>query len=157
MNECSFGDLSPLQQELISKAEEVRETAYCPASCFYVGAAVLTKKGNIYVGSNVENASYGLTICAEPSALVAANAAGDRQITHLAVIARAGGHGTETPTMPCGRCRQFIYEFAQISQVELEVICANTAKDKIVIATISELLPHGFGPRDVAFDLDKFR
>lgn len=84
------------------EAERVRETAYCPASYFYVGAAVRTKKGNVFAGSNVENASYGLGICAEPSALVAANAAGDRHITHLAVIARAKDRGTDEPTTPCG-------------------------------------------------------
>lgn len=157
MQECTFEDLSPLQQELVLRAEAVRENGYCIASHFYVGAAVRTAKGNVYVGANVENVSYGLTICAEPSALVAANAASDRQVTHLAVIARAEHAGTEKPTTPCGRCRQFIYEFAQISQVDIEVICANTAKDRILVTTIGELLPLGFGPQDLGFDVSVFR
>lgn len=157
MQECTFDDLSPLQQGLLLRAEQVREQAYCIASHFYVGAAVMTAKGNMYAGANVENASYGLTICAEPSALVAANAAGDRQVTHIAVIARAKESGTVSPTTPCGRCRQFIYEFAQISGVDIEMICANTNKDKVLVTTIGEMLPRGFGPKDMGFDVTNFR
>lgn len=157
MHECTFADLTEAQQALLKKAEEVREQAYCPASRFYVGAAVRTKQGNVYAGANVENASYGLTICAEPSALVAANAAGDRQVVGIAVIARGKDFGTEGPTTPCGRCRQFINEFAHISEVDIEIICANTKKDRILIAKMSELLPSGFGPNDVQFDLAPYR
>lgn len=157
MHYVTFAELTDLQQELVLQAEAVREHAYNPVSHFYVGAAVRTRKGNVYVGANVENASYGLTICAEPSALVAANAAGDRAVTHIAITARAENIGTAEPTTPCGRCRQFINEFAHIASEDIEVLCANTAKDRILVARISELLPLGFGPRDVGLSLDAYR
>lgn len=157
MRETTFDDLTSEQQALLLRAEVVREQAYCPASHFYVGAAVRTLAGSIYVGANVENASYGLAICAEPSAIVAASAAGERHITHVAVIARGEHAGTTEPTCPCGRCRQFILEFAHLYGGDIEVICSNTAKDKILVATIGELLPHGFSFNDLGMDMSAFR
>jgi cytidine deaminase len=91
---------------LIAAARAVREHAHAPYSSFKVGAAVQSATGRIYAGCNVENASYGATICAERSAVAALIAAGDRQLQAVAVY-------TESPdlTMPCGICRQVLYEF----------------------------------------------
>src|SRR5580658_2787976 len=92
------------RQQLIESALSTRERGYAPYSQFRVGAAVLTGSGKVYVGCNVENASYGLTLCAERVALAAAVATGDVQIVAMAV-ALAGG------SAPCGACRQFAAEF----------------------------------------------
>ncbi|QDS98676.1 cytidine deaminase [Adhaeretor mobilis] len=92
------------KQSLVAAAVEARANAYAPYSKFHVGAAVLTASGEIHSGCNVENASYGLTICAERIAAGAAVAAGGKKITAVAV-ATPGGHS------PCGACRQFLAEF----------------------------------------------
>ena len=91
---------------LLSAARAVRSNAYAPYSGFSVGAAVLAASGRIYVGCNVENASYGATLCAERSAVTALIAGGDRELSAVAVF-------TDAPelAMPCGLCRQVLYEF----------------------------------------------
>ena len=104
-------------EQLIAAAAEARERAYAPYSGFKVGAAVLTADGSLFSGCNVENASYGLTICAERVAVFAAVAAGKPEITKLALVT-----DTEPPVAPCGACRQVIVEFAP----RAEVISANT-------------------------------
>ena len=97
-------------EPLIEAALKVREHAYAPYSEFAVGAAVLTEDGNIFVGCNVENASYGLAICAERNAIASAIAAGKRKFVAVAIAA--------TPlASPCGACRQFIFEFGDDIQV----------------------------------------
>jgi cytidine deaminase len=93
------------RQALIDAACEIRKHAHAPYSKFHVGAALLTKSGKIFLGCNVENASYGLTICAERSAVCSAVAAGERDWVAMAV-ATPGGHS------PCGACRQVLVEFA---------------------------------------------
>jgi cytidine deaminase len=103
-------------QPLIDAALAVRKNAYAPYSKFLVGAAVLTADGTMFIGTNVENASYGLTICAERIAAGAAVAAGHRTITAVAVA-------TEAAASPCGACRQFLAEFGggmKVFQVDAE-------------------------------------
>ena len=123
------------ESEAMSLMEHARLAAsasYAPYSRFTVGAAVLLSDGVIITGTNVENASYGLTICAERSALVATISAGRSDILAIAAW-------TSVPTAaPCGACRQFIYEFGS----DIEVVFKHN--DNIVTRTISELLPFGF-------------
>jgi cytidine deaminase len=96
-----------LAAELLRRAGQAARSAYCPYSRFRVGAAVLSADGRVFTGCNVENASYGLTVCAERVAIAAAVAAGVRRLVAVAVVAP----GSE-PTPPCGACRQVIAEFA---------------------------------------------
>ena len=123
---------------LIAVATRAREAAYAPYSGFRVGAAVLAG-GEIYAGCNVENASYGLTICAERAAVFAAVAAGQRRIDAIAVVGDAA-----TPTAPCGSCRQVLHEFGP----DMQVIMAG--ERETVRRSLSRLLPLAFGPEDLA-------
>lgn len=155
--EYSWEELPIEYRRLVEAAEKVRDEAYNPYSKFYVGAALLTTSGEIITGANVENASYGVTICAERSALFNANSMGKRKIKAIAIITRGENFDTEEPTAPCGACRQAIYEFSQISGVDITVIYANTKKDRIIVTTISQLLPGAFGPTDLGIDVKKYR
>jgi len=94
----SYGLLTQLQRKLLDSAEKAIGTSYAPFSNFHVGAAVLTKSGKIMTGSNVENASYGLTVCAERSAIFRANASGHRNIVAIAIIAKGEDFDSEEPT-----------------------------------------------------------
>lgn len=123
-------------QELIQLAVQVREQAYVPYSKFKVGAALLSVDGRVFTGANVENASYGLTICAERAALFKAVSEGVQSYTTIAVVTDLAD-----PASPCGACRQVLAEFAP----ELKVIMANVA-GKVVSTTIAELLPLAFTP-----------
>ena len=116
-------------------AREAAGRAYAPYSKFRVGAAVLTEKGNIFSGCNVENASYGLSICAERAAIFAAVAAegADMKIRGLAVFTESGA-----PCAPCGACRQVIFEFGP------EAVVLYKGPDGLKETNIAELLPEGF-------------
>lgn len=125
--------------ELRESATAAGRRAYCPYSRFPVGAAVLTKSGLIIPGCNVENASYGLTICAERNAIFSAVATGEPEIVAVGIYTP-----TPIPTAPCGPCRQVIYEFGK----EIEVISFCDG-GKSSSWKIEELLPSAFGPRDL--------
>ena len=157
MQEIKYLDLNSTQKQMLNEAEKVMETAYNPYSNFFVGAAILSQNGRIITGSNVENAAYGSTICAERSAILRANANGIRTFEKVAIIARGEGFATTEVTSPCGSCRQMLYESSQISERDLEIIMATTNKDKIVIATINELLPLAFGPKDLGINVKKYQ
>ena len=120
------------ERELIERAMEMKAAAYAPYSHFRVGAAVLAESGKIYGGANVENASYGATVCAERSAIFAAVNAGERKLKAIAV--------TETP---CGVCRQVMREFCDPKA--FKVIVAKSVDD-FKAFTLDELLPKSFGP-----------
>lgn len=122
---------------LIEKAKKARLKAYAPYSKSKVGAALLTRSGKVYTGANVENASYGLTICAERAAVIKAVNDGHRDFVKIAVVT-----DENPPATPCGACRQFLAEFVK----DLKVICANL-KGKTEIYTLKELLPDAFGKR----------
>jgi cytidine deaminase len=123
---------------LIEEAREARERAYAPYSRFSVGAAVSTDAG-VFPGCNVENASYGLSICAERVAAVTAVAAGARRFDAMALASSA-----TSPTSPCGACRQFLYEF----NPEMTIVSQGVGGARKQWR-LSELLADGFGPKDL--------
>lgn len=124
---------------LLDKAYEAMKKAYVPYSKFQVGAAVLTTKGNIYTGCNIENASYGATNCAERTAIFKAVSEGETKIIAIAIVSSSGNF-----TYPCGICRQVIAEFMD----EGELIFEN-AEGEIKIITLEEILPYSFTKEDL--------
>lgn len=124
-------------QSLVEEAKKAREKAHAPYSGFKVGAALLAQDGTVFPGCNVENASYGATICAERSALVSAVSQGRRRFRAIAVVA-----DTDGPCVPCGLCRQVLSEFGGYHG-DLVVIMANLRGD-IESCAIHDLLPRAF-------------
>ncbi|MDK2885879.1 MAG: cytidine deaminase [Thermosipho sp. (in: thermotogales)] len=120
-------------EELIQKAFKAKENAYTPYSNFKVGAALLTKSGKIYTGCNVENASYGLTCCAERVAIFKAVSEGEREFDTLVVVG-----DTDEPISPCGACRQVMSEFG-----DFEVILVSKDR-KLKKVKVKDLLPYSF-------------
>jgi cytidine deaminase len=143
-----WSGLEAADRELIERAQDASVRAYAPYSRFAVGAAVRSRSGSIYTGANLENASFGLTICAEAAALAAANAAGDFALETIAVVGFgfAEAAGASRVVTPCGSCRQLIAEAAQLMQTDVRILCCNGELSRVVEATISELLPSAFGP-----------
>ena len=128
---------------LVAAARSARDRAYAPYSGFAVGAALLTADGSLVTAANVENASYSLGICAERSAVVAAVADGHLEFTAIAVA----GPGPD-PVTPCGACRQVLRELP--AGPGLIVLAAGASGDKVLRTTVAELLPHSFGPENLA-------
>lgn len=126
--------LDDQDRRLIQTAAQVRAQAYAPYSQFHVGAALLCGSGEIYPGVNIENASYGLTICAERSACAAAISQGLREWLAIAIVSQGG-------VTPCGACRQFLLEFAP----PLRVLVADANNlETVRCFTLSDLLPNSF-------------
>lgn len=138
---------------LVAEARAAARAAHAPYSRFAVGAAVLLTDGRIVRGANFENASYGLSLCAETVALAAVNMAGGlTQVEAIAVIGGAiGANGIEsdTPVRPCGRCRQVLIEAAQMGGRDIVVICASADGATVERHALSALLPYAFGPADL--------
>jgi cytidine deaminase len=136
-----------MSADLVKAAIAAAKHAYAPYSNFHVGAALLLDNGEIVTGSNFENASYGMTLCAETVAI--AKASSDGKLRRIRAIAVAGGlvgkvgAGAE-PITPCGRCRQIIKEVADLTETDIPVYCAHASGFETY--TLSQLLPHGFGP-----------
>jgi cytidine deaminase len=122
-------------EELLQHARRARESAYAPYSGFHVGAALLGADGNVYTGVNVENASIGLSVCAERNAIAHAVAEGVRNFLKLAIVTDAA----DEPTMPCGVCRQVLWEFEHDLPIVVESDNGRRAK-----TNISELFPRPF-------------
>ena len=150
----AVAELDLRDQELCRRAAEAALAAYAPYSKFSVGAAVRSGNGEIYAGSNLENASYGLGICAEVAAVAQANSARNFDIEAIAVV----GYGEEEPkeggaiVTPCGRCRQIILEAHQVSGRNIRVICCDGTLSKCNVYSITDLLPDGFGPAHLGID-----
>jgi cytidine deaminase len=120
--------------QLVALAREAQANAHAPYSGFPVGAALLTESGRVFTGANVENASYGLSVCAERNAIASAVVAGARDFARLAIVTNA-----DDPTMPCGVCRQVIWEFSHDIPIIIE-----SRSGRRVKTTISELFPRPF-------------
>lgn len=131
---------SPQQQNLLDAAMTIKESAYSPYSKFRVGAAILGDNQHVYVGCNVENASYPLGQCAEGSAITAMVAAGCHQIKEVMVITDKDEY-----CAPCGGCRQKLYEFAD----ESTLVHMATVKGEVKTVKLVDLLPLAFGKRDL--------
>jgi len=127
-------------EKLAERARDASRRAYMPYSRFAVGAAVESATGRQFSGCNVENASFGLTICAERNAVFQMVAAGERELVRVVIYTP-----TPEPTSPCGACRQVLFEFGP--DAEVVSVCDGEGELR---TTVRELLPRGFGPADLA-------
>ena len=165
-----LGDLDADERALARAALAAAAHAYAPYSGFAVGAALRTRGGVIHVGCNVENAAYGVVLCAEVGALAAATVAGaGAAVLTIAVTGRRMAAGTAADSAaadgtapdgaapdgtaadsavvtPCGRCRQLILEAGHRARHDIRVLCCNHDLSRVEVFTIAQLLPHGFGP-----------
>jgi cytidine deaminase len=122
------------KEQLISEAKSVMKYSYSPYSHFRVGAAIRDEDGTIFTGTNIENAAYSLTVCAERVAIFNAISKGHRSFTDLAITTSSG-----LPTPPCGPCRQVLYEFNPEMKIHLE-----GRNNKEEVFRLKDLLPHAF-------------
>ena len=136
---------SEQEAELIAAAFTAAEHAYAPYSDYPVGAALLFDDGAIITGCNVENASYGLALCAETVAV--AKALGEGRRGGLVAVVVVGLNAGAEPITPCGRCRQVLNEVAALGSTDPQVLCVGEASVRRV--TLSALLPHAFGPANL--------
>jgi cytidine deaminase len=134
------GKADPHRTELVAFAAAARKKAVAPYSRFKVGAALRTRTGEIVTGCNIENATYGLTVCAERTAIMKAVSEGIRDFDAIAVVARSN-----RPTAPCGPCRQLIWEFC--GDIWVHVADANSGK--VISHRTKELLPLPFDARNL--------
>jgi cytidine deaminase len=130
----AFLKKSVSDKELIDEASKERKNAYVPYSGFKVGATILTSSGKIFSGANVENVSFGLTVCAERVAVFKAVSSGERKFEKIVIVS-----SSKKPAIPCGACLQVLSEFAK----DLEIVCANL-KGKRKKYKLKELLPESF-------------
>ncbi|HMM29986.1 MAG: cytidine deaminase [Chloroflexota bacterium] len=136
---ATFHLTDDVRQRLISAAADARVQAYVPYSHYPVGAAILTASGAVFTGCNVENATYGATICGERTATVKAVSQGEQDFQAVAVV-------TSNGASPCGICRQVLYEFGP----EMTVVLADEDGAVHWEGPLSDLLPLGFGPKKLA-------
>lgn len=146
-------DLDADEQALIAAARGAMVHAHAPYSRFAVGAALRLTDGQILTGSNLENASYGLSLCAETVAIAIASAQG--RLADIIAIAVAGGPmagGGERVVTPCGRCRQILNEAQDMAGRDILILCAGASGPAYARHRLSELLPHAFGPRNLGLN-----
>ena len=135
-------------QQLIRAAFAARRFAYTPYSHFKVGAALLAQNGQVFTGCNIESASYSPTNCAERTALFKAVSEGVTEFSAIAIVGSREGEVNRIVTSPCGVCRQALFEFVG---PELTVIMARS-EEYYLETTLGELLPYGFGPKNLELD-----
>ncbi|MEQ1688351.1 MAG: cytidine deaminase [Sphingopyxis sp.] len=145
------------RNNLIDAARAAARNAHAPYSGFSVGAALLLDDGRIVTGCNFENASYGLTLCAESVAIASANSNGDlRRVVEVAVIGGLlgddGALSGADPVRPCGRCRQMLFEAASLSKRDIAVHCSSADGAMVETHALSALLPFAFGPHDLGME-----
>lgn len=134
------------EKVLIAAAHGARARAYAPYSGFRVGAALLGKSGTVYLGCNIENASYTPTNCAERTAFFKAVSEGEREFEAIAIVGGPEGGDTGAMCAPCGVCRQVMMEFCDPQT--FRIILENGAGG-LLTCTLEEMLPHGFGPENL--------
>ncbi len=144
IEELTFDSISDPERDLLVSAETIRDKAYAPYSGFQVGVALLTSDGTVFNGVNVENAAYGSTICADRIALGNAITAGYQDFKTMAIAINSVKGPVTNPAMPCGSCRQFMYEFWK-PDYQIEVISMNTDRSTVYRASLKDLLPGAFG------------
>ncbi len=132
------------ETRLIAAARGAAGDAYAPYSDYQVGAALLFDDGAVITGSNVENASYGLALCAETVAVARAMGEGRRGGLQAVAVVGPEDKGDGSPITPCGRCRQVVNELAQLGGTDPAVLCVGNTEVRRV--ALSALLPHAFGP-----------
>ena len=136
--------MNETETKLVAAARKAAQEAYAPYSEYQVGAALLFDDGAIITGSNVENASYGLSLCAETVAVSRAFGEGRRGGLEMVAVVGPMDKGDGAPITPCGRCRQILNEIAQLGGTDPVVMCVGNEEVRRVL--LSELLPHAFGP-----------
>lgn len=134
-----------MQIKLIEKAKEARNMAYTPYSKFDVGAALLTRDGNIYKGCNIESAAYTPTNCAERTAFFKAVSEGEKEFEAIAVVGGPKGRTPDELCPPCGVCRQLMMDFCDPKEFKIILV----DKEQIKEYKLCELLPLGFGPSNL--------
>ena len=132
--------------KLLEEAKKARLMAYAPYSKFKVGAALLTKSGKVYHGCNIENAAYTPANCAERTAFFKAVSEGENEFEKIAVVGAMEGREADNICSPCGVCRQVMMEFC--NPKTFKIILAN-GKGNILVSSLDEILPYGFGPKDL--------
>jgi cytidine deaminase len=155
-----MGELTTEQLQALEEAESVLENSYNPYSHFAVGACLVMKDGRRIPGTNVENAAYGSTICAERAAILRANAEGLRVCRGIAIIGRGKPTKAKSAakiTGPCGSCRQMLYELAEVGRNDPWVVLSTPSKRKVEVTTVRELLPYGFGPSNLPVDVSPWK
>ncbi len=149
----TFSDIEELDTEskyLVHKAKEATHHSYAPYSKFHVGAALILEDGTLVSGSNQENASYPLCMCAERVALYATSSTHPgKRIVKIAVVAHKKSHKELTPATPCGACRQVILEYEQRQNKAIEVVMLGADQKWVKCESAAALLPFGFGKTDL--------
>lgn len=136
---CLLDELPAPLQGLVREARAARQRAYAPYSQFQVGAALRVETGELFTGANVENASYGLAVCAERTAVLAAVMAGHRAIAAIAICTEL-----DPPAAPCGMCRQTLAEFARDCEI---LLCSPSGtSERVTRLWLRQVLPHAFVP-----------
>lgn len=152
MTETTIDDLSEHLRRLVTAAQEATSRSYSPYSGLRVGAALLCRDGTVVTGTNMENASYSLAICAERAALAAANSRGLRDFQAIAVTAHGPGLAEYDLLSPCGACRQTLLEFANLADFDIQVVLASPNGKRVLLTTAHELLPLSMGRSHVKPD-----
>jgi cytidine deaminase len=133
------------QQQLLDFARTACDYSYSPYSELKVGAALLTKDGEIFCGTNIENISYSVTLCAERAAIATAVSKGQKDFRALALTYSGGNLSPDKILAPCGVCRQALMEFAKLSNYDMEIIMMSADQKNKTICKLSELLPFAMG------------
>lgn len=155
MQTVNIDSLCAVERLALDEALSVLEFAYEPIFHYKVGACLISDTDVLVGGTNFANTAYGSSICAERAAVLRANAMGIKKFKAIVITAKHGEKATMEVTAPCGDCRQFLNEVSDLSNIDLKVILSTTAREKIVVTTIKELLPLAFGPKNLIIDSTK--